>query len=99
DGREQPFFFMKSAHDLVPANANETISIHYPPMTGSYHWETELIAVIGSGGHKIPVEKANGPVWGAAIGRDRTRRDLQQVGKDQGRRWTVGKALEQPAPA
>src|SRR5436853_6252344 len=68
DGREQPFFFTKSAHDLVPAGANEPIAVHYPPMTGNYHWETELVAVIGSGGYKIPVAKANEHVWGYASG-------------------------------
>src|SRR5947207_9318106 len=44
DGREQPFFFTKSAHDLVPARANEPVAVHYPPMTSNYHWETELVA-------------------------------------------------------
>jgi len=98
DGREQPFFFAKSAHDLVPLNVNEPGSIHYPPMTGNYHWETELVAVIGSGGHKIPTTKADEHVWGYAVGLDMTRRDLQQVGKDKGRPWTFGKDFDQSAP-
>ena len=28
-------------------------------MTSNYHWETELVAVIGTGGYKISSNKAN----------------------------------------
>jgi fumarylpyruvate hydrolase len=98
DGREQPFFFTKSAHDLVPLNAGQAGAVHYPPMTSNYHWETEMVAVMGSGGYKIPAAKANEHIWGYAIGLDMTRRDLQQVGKDKGRPWTFGKDFDQAAP-
>src|SRR6266700_1848210 len=94
DGREQPFFFAKSAHDLVP----EGDPVHYPPMTTNFHWETELVAVIGTGGYKISSNKADDHVWGYAVGLDMTRRDLQQVGKDKGRPWTFGKDFDQSAP-
>src|SRR2546422_5769960 len=73
DGREQPFFFAKSAHDLVPEGG----AVRYPPMTSSYHWETEMVAVIGTGGYKIPATKANEHIWGYAVGLDMTRRDLR----------------------
>jgi fumarylpyruvate hydrolase len=98
DGREQPFFFGKAAHDLVAVGAGETGKIHYPPMTSNYHWETEMVALIGKGGYKIAVERANDHVWGYAIGLDMTRRDLQQVGKDKGRPWSFGKDFDQGAP-
>lgn len=98
DGREQPFFFTKSAHDLVPLNVGQTGAVDYPPMTSNYHWETEMVAVMGTGGYKIPAAKANEHIWGYAIGLDMTRRDLQQVGKDKGRPWTFGKDFDQAAP-
>ncbi len=98
DGREQPFFFCKAAHDLVPVNAGETARIPYPPMTSNYHWETELVAAIGKGGYKIPVELANEHIWGYGVGLDMTRRDLQQVGKDKGRPWSFGKDFDQAGP-
>jgi len=98
DGREQPFFFTKSAHDLVPLREGEVGRIAYPPMTGNYHWETEMVAVLGSGGYKIPAERANDCVWGYAVGLDMTRRDLQQIGKDKGRPWSFGKDFDQAAP-
>jgi fumarylpyruvate hydrolase len=98
DGREQPFFFCKAPHDMVAVNAGEGAKIHYPPMTSNYHWETEMVALIGKRGHKIAVERANDHVWGYAIGLDMTRRDLQQVGKDKGRPWSFGKDFDQAAP-
>jgi len=94
DGREQPFFFAKSAHDLVPEGG----PVHYPPMTTNFHWETELVAVIGTGGYRISSNKADDHIWGYAVGLDMTRRDLQQVGKDKGRPWTFGKDFDQSAP-
>src|SRR2546425_90009 len=78
DGREQPFFFAKSAHDLVPEGG----AVRYPPMTSSYHWETEMVAVIGTGGYKVGV--------------DMTGRDLQQGEKEKGSPWPLGKVFAQP---
>ena len=98
DGREQPFFFTKSSHDLVPLKEGEVGRIAYPPMTSNYHWETEMVAVLGSGGYKIPAARANDCVWGYAVGLDMTRRDLQQIGKDKGRPWSFGKDFDQAAP-
>ena len=94
DGRELPFFFTKSAHALVAGGGN----VHYPAKTENYHWETEMVAVIGTGGARIPAEKANDHVWGYAVGLDMTRRDLQQQGKDQRRPWTFGKDFDEAAP-
>ena len=102
DGREQPFFFAKSAHDLVPEGG----AVNYPPMTTNYHWETEMVAVVGTGGYKIPAAKANEHIWGYAVGLDMTRRDLQTISRkkvrglkclagvrslnERGRRWRDG---------
>ena len=94
DGREAPFFFLKSAHSLVAGGGD----VHYPPMTENYHWETEMVAVIGKSGARIPAEKATDYVWGYAVGLDLTRRDLQQQGKDQRRPWDFGKDFDEAAP-
>jgi len=94
DGREPPFFFCKAPHDLVPDGG----TIPYPAKTENYHWETELVAALGSGGFRISVEEANTNVWGYAVGLDMTRRDLQQWGKDHGRPWSFGKDFDQAAP-
>jgi len=94
DGREVPFFFMKSAHDLVPGGG----PVHYPPRSENYHYETELVALIGSGGKDIKPERANDHVWGYAVGLDMTRRDLQQQSRDKGRPWSFGKDFDEAAP-
>src|SRR3989304_6478492 len=86
DGREVPFFFIKSAHALVPGGG----SGHYPPKTANYHYETEMVVAIGKGGRRIDPKKANEHVFGYGVGLDMTRRDLQQFGKDHGRRRAVG---------
>ena len=39
DGRETPFFFLKSEFALVVRGA----PVHYPAKTSNYHYETELV--------------------------------------------------------
>ena len=94
DGRETPFFFIKSAHALVPGGG----SVHYPPKTANYHYETEMVVAIGKGGRRIDAKKANEHVFGYGVGLDMTRRDLQQLGKDHGRPWDFGKDFDEAAP-
>jgi fumarylpyruvate hydrolase len=93
-GREQPFFFIKSAHCLVPSGGN----VHYPPKTANYHYETELVVAIHKAGRRIEARRANEHVYGYAVGLDMTRRDLQQLGKDHGRPWDFGKDFDEAAP-
>jgi fumarylpyruvate hydrolase len=94
DGRETPFFFIKSSHSLVPGGGN----VHYPPKTANYHYETEMVVAIGKRGRRIDAKKANEHVFGYGVGFDMTRRDLQQVGKDHGRPWDFGKDFDEAAP-
>ena len=94
DGREQPFFFIKSAHALVPQGGD----IHYPAKTSNLHYETEMVVAIGRQGRRIAARDATGHVFGYAVGFDMTRRDLQQIGKDKGRPWDFGKDFDEAAP-
>ncbi len=94
DGRETPFFFIKSAHSLVPGGGE----LHYPPKTANFHYETEMVVAIGQGGRRIEAAKANAHVFGYGVGLDMTRRDLQQLGKDHGRPWDFGKDFDEAAP-
>jgi len=94
DGRETPFFFIKSAHSLVPGGGD----VHYPAKTTNYHYETEMVVAIARGGRRIDVKKANDHIFGYAVGLDMTRRDLQQLGKDKGRPWDFGKDFDEAAP-
>jgi fumarylpyruvate hydrolase len=94
DGREQPFFFIKSAHALIPLGGD----VHYPPKTSNLHYETEMVVAISRQGRRIAAKDATGYVFGYAVGLDMTRRDLQGEAKKLGRPWEVGKAFESSAP-
>jgi fumarylpyruvate hydrolase len=92
--REPPFFFTKWAETVVPSGA----TIAYPQATGNFHFEAELVVVIGKGGRNITREAANEHIYGYAAGLDMTRRDLQMAAREKGRPWDTGKNVEQSAP-
>jgi fumarylpyruvate hydrolase len=92
--REEPFFFLKPADAVVPSHA----TIPYPRMTRNFHHEVELVLAIGKPGADVKAELAHEHIWGAAVGIDLTRRDLQMEAKKQGRPWDMGKAFDQSAP-
>ena len=94
DGRETPFFFIKSEFSLVPGGGE----VHYPAKTANFHYETEMVVAIAGGGRRIDAKKANEHVFGYGVGLDMTRRDLQQHGKDHGRPWDFGKNFDESAP-
>ena len=96
--REPPFFFCKPADAVVPVAYGETLELAYPSQTKDYHYEAELVAVIGKSGSDIPVERALDHVWGYAVGLDMTRRDLQMKMREMGRPWEIGKAFDRSAP-
>ena len=94
DGREQPFFFLKSEFALVPGGG----AVHYPAKTTNYHYETEMVVAIGKGGRRISAKESASHIFGYGVGLDMTRRDLQQAGKDKGRPWDFGKNFDEAAP-
>ncbi|WER49901.1 fumarylacetoacetate hydrolase family protein [Cupriavidus sp. WKF15] len=96
--REPPFFFCKPADAIVPVADGQTLELPYPAQTQNYHYEAELVAVIGKAGADIPVEQALEHVWGYAVGLDMTRRDLQMKMREMGRPWEIGKAFDASAP-
>ncbi|NSL21306.1 fumarylacetoacetate hydrolase family protein [Agrobacterium tumefaciens] len=91
--RDPPFFFTKPADAVVMDG--EVVA--YPPGTDNFHYEAELVAVIGKGGRKIPEGDALSHVWGYCVGNDLTRRDLQLQAREQGRPWDFGKAFDRSA--
>lgn len=96
--REPPFFFCKPADAIVPVADGQTLELSYPSQTQNYHYEAELVAVIGKSGADIPVDSALDYVWGYAVGLDMTRRDLQMKMREMGRPWEIGKAFDASAP-
>jgi len=97
-GREAPFFFMKPADAVLPAEGDAPVAMPYPSLTHNLHHEIELVVAIGKGGKNIPAARAMEHIWGYAVGLDMTRRDLQGEMKKQGRPWCIGKAFEASAP-
>ena len=87
---EVPFYFTKSPDTLVQSGA----TVPYPPQTSNYHFEMELVLVVGRAGFRVPQAEAGALVYGYACGLDMTRRDLQLVARDKGRPWDLGKDIE-----
>ncbi|MFC5428837.1 fumarylacetoacetate hydrolase family protein [Paraburkholderia denitrificans] len=96
--REPPFFFCKPDNAIVPVAYDQTLELAYPAETANYHYEAELVAVIGKSGSNVPLEQALDHVWGYAVGLDMTRRDLQMKMREMGRPWEIGKAFDESAP-
>lgn len=96
--REPPFFFCKPADAVVPVAYGETLELEYPSQTVNYHYEAELVAVIGKSGKDIVPADALNHIWGYAVGLDMTRRDLQMKMREMGRPWEIGKAFDRSAP-
>ncbi|HPU79005.1 fumarylacetoacetate hydrolase family protein [Accumulibacter sp.] len=94
DTREPPFFFSKPADALVPGGGD----VAYPPATSNLQHEVELVVALRDGGADILPERALEYVYGYAVGLDLTRRDLQQLAKDKGHPWDMGKGFDQSAP-
>ncbi|MGJ8546276.1 MAG: fumarylacetoacetate hydrolase family protein [Sulfitobacter sp.] len=92
--REAPFFFTKPADAVVDCPA----VLAYPPLTEDLHHEIEMVIAIGKGGANIAEADVMDHVWGAGVGIDLTRRDLQGEAKKMGRPWDWGKAFDQSAP-
>jgi 2-keto-4-pentenoate hydratase/2-oxohepta-3-ene-1,7-dioic acid hydratase in catechol pathway len=96
--REPPFFFQKPTDAIQYVKAGTVANHPYPPLTKNYHYEAELVAVLGKGGRNIPKEKALEHVYGYALGLDMTRRDLQRGMGDQKKPWEIGKSFDLSAP-
>ena len=92
--REPPFFFTKPADAVVDCPC----TIPYPPLTNDLHYEVELVIALAKGGADIAPEAVMDHVWGAGVGIDLTRRDLQGEAKKMGRPWDWGKAFDLSAP-
>ncbi len=92
--RDPPFFFTKPADAVVDTPA----TVPYPPETENLHHEIELVVAIGKAGRNLDEANVATHLWGASVGIDLTRRDLQLAARDKGRPWDWGKAFDHSAP-
>jgi fumarylpyruvate hydrolase len=95
--REPPFFFQKPTDAIQHVPAGTVADHPYPTLTKNYHYEAELVAMIGKGGRSIPVAQALDHVWGYTLGLDMTRRDLQRAMGDEKKPWEIGKSFDHSA--
>ena len=91
--REAPFYFTKSPGHYAPSGS----TVAYPLGTSNYHYELELVAVVGAPAFRVAPDKALDCVFGYACGLDMTRRDLQFAAREQRRPWDLGKDVEESA--
>ena len=91
--REPPFFFTKPRDAAVPGGR-----VAYPPATDNLHFEAELVLALHRGGAALTAEAGRALIYGAAIGVDLTRRDLQKAAKENGRPWDTAKGFDESAP-
>ena len=94
DTREAPFFFTKPADTAVDCPC----TLPYPTLTKNLHHEIELVIAIGKGGSDIAPDDVQNHIWGAGVGIDLTRRDLQKTAKNKGRPWDMAKGFDNSAP-
>lgn len=92
--REPPFFFTKPADAVM----DTPCTFPYPPLTDDLHYEIELVLAIGKGGKNLTEDQVMDHIWGASVGIDFTRRDLQADAKKTGRPWDWAKAFDHSAP-
>ncbi|MES3101138.1 fumarylacetoacetate hydrolase family protein [Sphingomonas faeni] len=92
--RQEPFFFSKPA-DAVVANSS---TLSFPPQTEDLHHEVEMVIALRAGGKDIAVKDADATIFGAGVGIDLTRRDLQAAAKKAGRPWDMAKGFDRSAP-
>lgn len=91
--REPPFFFSKPADALTQA-----AEVPYPPATQALDHEVELVIALKGGGVDLDPATVPGLLYGAAVGVDLTRRDLQAEAKMAGRPWDMAKGFDHSAP-
>jgi len=92
--RDPPFFFTKPADAVV----DTPCALRYPSLTQDLHHEIELVIAIGRAGSNIAEQDVISHIWGAGVGIDLTRRDIQQDAKDKRRPWDLSKGFDQSAP-
>ncbi|GFE63667.1 fumarylacetoacetate hydrolase family protein [Litoreibacter roseus] len=94
DERDPPFYFTKP-NDAI---AESESTLPYPPETQDLHHEVELVLALGGGGENLNVAQARERIWGACVGIDLTRRDLQTEAKSAGHPWDMAKGFDNSAP-
>lgn len=91
---EKPVIFMKPATCLV----KEGTGIHIPTHGKVFHYEVELVLLLGKDGKPKTKKEALSFIEGVSLGFDLTMRDVQRYLLPKGLPWELSKAFDQSAP-
>ena len=91
---QAPVIFMKPVTCLVAPGR----PIPVPTHGTDFHYETEVVAVIGREGRPANEAEARAFVGGITLGLDLTLRDVQAALRQQGHPWEACKAFDGSAP-
>jgi len=91
--REAPFYFTKTPSAAILSGA----TVPYPPGTGNFHYEMELVLAIGAPVFRADKDHAQAAIYAYGCGLDMTRRDLQLASRAKQRPWDLGKDVENSA--
>ena len=91
--KNEPFFFTKPPQSLTQNN-----KIPFPQNTNNLHHEVELVVLIGSECKQVSPSDVEKMILGYAVGLDLTKRDLQEVAKDNKKPWDLSKGFDNSAP-
>ena len=91
--RDQPFFFSKP-----PQAITQSPSIPFPTQTNDLHHEVELVVFLSSKCADIEPAQAAQHIFGYGVGVDLTKRDLQEVAKENRKPWDLSKGFDNSAP-
>jgi fumarylpyruvate hydrolase len=91
--KNEPFFFTKPPQSLTQNN-----KIPFPQNTNNLHHEVELVVLIGSECKQVSPSDVEKMILGYAVGLDLTKRDLQEIAKDNKKPWDLSKGFDNSAP-
>ena len=88
--REAPFYFTKNPQATLASGS----TLPYPPGTGNFHYEMELVIALGAPVFRCTPKQGVDAIYAYGCGLDMTRRDLQQAARVKQRPWDLGKDVE-----
>tara|TARA_Y100000741_G_scaffold18716_1_gene14120 strand:+ start:486 stop:1181 length:696 start_codon:yes stop_codon:yes gene_type:complete len=91
--KDEPFFFSKP-----PQSLNQGNKILFPKNTNDLQHEVELAVCLKFGAENLSKEDAVKCIYGYAACVDLTKRDLQQIAKNEGKPWSASKGFSNSAP-
>jgi len=89
-----PVIFMKPSTSLVAPGARIAVPTH----GHDFHYETEVVVLIGREGRPQTESEARAAVAGLTLGLDLTLRDVQMALRKKGQPWEACKAFDGSAP-